>query len=199
MAIINLQKVVVFGGSFSPPTLAHVEIIERCLALPDADEVWLVPSSNRTDKHIAASPKDQLAMLEILVKTTFHGNKHLRVIDTELRRGIETETYDTYTEFLQQYPAFEFWFVFGTDSYRTIEDWLNGDWLANNLPVLLVERNGFSLPPSNNHVRHLASLSKEVAPVSSTNVRLATKRGKPILALVPQEIADYIQANRLFL
>ena len=61
------SKVVVFGGSFSPPTLAHTEIIARCLAVPGVDEVWLVPSGSRTDKNIAVTAADQLAMLKIVV------------------------------------------------------------------------------------------------------------------------------------
>ncbi len=184
-----------FGGSFSPPTLAHVEIIRRCLALPDVDEVWLVPSGNRTDKQISVSPGDQLAMLKLVMQDEYNNDKRLKLVDIELRRGIATETYDTYQEFLAQHPNTDFWFVFGSDSYATIRTWLNGDWLAQNLPVLLVERNGHALPPAAAHIRHLAPLPGRIAPISSTLVRAKLKAHEDIRQLVPGPVADYVEGG----
>lgn len=195
MAERKIKRVVVFGGSFSPPTLAHVEIIRRCLALPDVDEVWLVPSGNRTDKQISVSPGDQLAMLKLVMQDEYNNDKRLKLVDIELRRGIATETYDTYQEFLAQHPNTDFWFVFGSDSYATIRTWLNGDWLAQNLPVLLVERNGHALPPAAAHIRHLAPLPGRIAPISSTLVRAKLKAHEDIRQLVPGPVADYVEGG----
>jgi nicotinate-nucleotide adenylyltransferase len=185
--------VVVFGGSFSPPTQAHEAIVRQCLALAGFDEVWLVPSSDRTDKNISVPPQQQMEMLEILASDVFLGNPRLKINHTELKRGIATETYDTYQEFLRDYPATDFWFVFGSDSYATIRTWLNGDWLAQNLPVLLVERNGHALPPAAAHIRHLAPLPGRIAPISSTLVRAKLKAHEDIRQLVPGPVADYVE------
>ncbi|QQS18476.1 nicotinate-nicotinamide nucleotide adenylyltransferase [Candidatus Saccharibacteria bacterium] len=193
-----IQKVVVFGGSFSPPTLAHTEIIARCLAVPGIDEVWLVPSANRTDKNIAARPRQQLAMLELVVRDVFHGDSRLRILDTELRRGISTETYDTYQEFLRDYPEADLWFVFGSDSYATIGQWLNGDWLAEHLPVMIVPRNGVPLPRTSAIVQHLSPLSAQAAPISSTQVRSILALKSDASALVSTPIATYLKQNELF-
>jgi nicotinate-nucleotide adenylyltransferase len=192
------SKVVVFGGSFSPPTLAHTEIIARCLAVPGVDEVWLVPSGSRTDKNIAVTAADQLAMLKIVVKNVCNADKRLRIVDTELKRGIATETYDTYQEFLRDYPETDFWFVYGSDSYATIRQWLNGDWLSSNLPVMLVPRNGAPLPAAAKHILHVPDLPDALAPISSTTVRHRVTQKEAISSLVPTAVADYIKAHSLF-
>ena len=175
------SKVVVFGGSFSPPTLAHTEIIARCLAVPGVDEVWLVPSGNR-----------------IVVKNVCNADKRLRIVDTELKRGIDTETYDTYQEFLRDYPETDFWFVYGSDSYATIRHWLNGDWLAKNLPVMVVPRNNIPLPKTASNIQHLLPLSDYAAPISSTKVRTKLATHSDASTLIPAPIASYIKRNHLF-
>jgi nicotinate-nucleotide adenylyltransferase len=192
------SKVVVFGGSFSPPTLAHTEIIARCLAVPGVDEVWLVPSGSRTDKNIAVTAADQLAMLKIVVKNVCNADKRLRIVDTELKRGIATETYDTYQEFLRDYPETDFWFVYGSDSYATIRHWLNGDWLAKNLPVMVVPRNNIPLPKTASNIQHLLPLSDYAAPISSTKVRTKLATHGDASTLIPAPIASYIKRNHLF-
>ena len=196
--VCMMKKIVVFGGSFSPPTRAHVEIIRMCLQLPSVDEVWLLPSGDRTDKTISSAAKHQLAMLRLLVDSEFGSDTRLRVITTELERSIATETYDTYQEFLQEHPDTDFWFVYGSDSYATIRDWLNGGWLAQNLPVMIVPRNSVPLPPKNTHVKHLPALPRAVAPISSTKVRSTLSSNTNISSLVPPCIADYLEDNRIF-
>jgi nicotinic acid mononucleotide adenylyltransferase len=59
----NKRKILLFGGSFSPPTLAHEAIIAACLDMKDFDEVWVMPSGDRADKVIAIQDEDRLKML----------------------------------------------------------------------------------------------------------------------------------------
>lgn len=169
-----------------------------CLAIPGAREVWLLPSGNRTDKRIAVSPSEQLAMLKLIVAQEFDADTRLKIIDTELQRNIATETYDTYKELLRDYPETDFWFVYGSDSYATIRQWLNGEWLACNLPVLLVPRNSVPLPATQKHIKHLTALSKKAAPLSSTRVRQAAAAKKDVGQFVPAVIANYVQTRALF-
>jgi nicotinate-nucleotide adenylyltransferase len=198
MAERKIKRVVVFGGSFSPPTLAHVEIIRRCLALPDVDEVWLVPSGNRTDKQISVSPGDQLAMLKLVMQDEYNNDKRLKLVDIELRRGIATETYDTYQEFLAQHPNTDFWFVFGSDSYATIRTWLNGDWLGKQLPVIIIPRNGVGAPKESPHIRHLASLPSDIKSISSTTARETIRNHKDASLYIPDSVYCHIKDRGLF-
>ncbi len=192
------RKVIVFGGAFSPPTLAHEALLRQCLNLAEFAEVWLLPSGNRTDKRISASPEHQRAMLKILLKDVFKDNPRLRIDDRELRRGISTETDDTYRELLSENPNTDFWFFYGADSYVTIHTWQNGPWLSENLPVLIAPRNGAYLPSQNSHVRILPPVPNELRHVSSTAVREALQNGEAVSGSVSESIADYIRTHELF-
>ena len=193
------KTVAVFGGSFSPPTIAHEAILRQCAQLPEYDEVWLLPSGNRTDKTISVQPTQQLDMLHILLNDVgAETGSHIKIIDTEIRRGIATETYDTYQEFVTKYPTTKFWFVFGADSYATIGSWLRGSWLLANLPVLLVERHDMVLPPIDRHVRHLAPLLGDMSLVSSSLVRSMVNSKRGLHPFVSPSITRYIDDNKLF-
>jgi len=55
----------VFPGSFDPPTLGHLNIIERASGI--FDEVAVVVAENR-QKHYLFSAEERLEMMEIMVK-----------------------------------------------------------------------------------------------------------------------------------
>src|SRR5688500_12607443 len=98
------RSILVFGGSFSPPTLAHEEILRRCLSLPQFDEVWAMPSGDRLDKTIPAEDEDRLAMLEIVKTERFANNPRLHVSAFELELPQPTNTFDTLHWLRAQFP-----------------------------------------------------------------------------------------------
>jgi nicotinate-nucleotide adenylyltransferase len=192
------KRIIVFGGSFSPPTLAHEAIIRECLELPGYDELWLLPSGNRTDKNIAVTHSHQLAMLSLLKQVVFTDEPRIRIDEREVRRTIATETDDSYRELREQNPGVDFQFVYGADSYATIRLWQNGTYLANHLPVLIVPRPGSDMPAESAHVHHLKPLSPLIENISSTAVRNALQAGQNVDASVPAAIAGYLDTHNLF-
>lgn len=195
---MKTRTIIVFGGAFSPPTLAHEAILRQCLRLPDISEVWLLPSGHRTDKTISVTHDHQLALLQIERDVVFRGEKRLKIDDREIRRPLVTETDDTYRELQQAYPDTNFWFVFGADSYSTIRSWQNGDWLADHLPVLIAPRGNATLPAPKPNTMILPPMSNALQQVSSTTVRAELARAQPIDAYVSRPIGNYIRHYNLF-
>jgi len=64
------KKIAIFGGSFDPPTIAHIqcaaEVYNNC---KDVDEVWIVPCGDgRKDKTLKTSGYHRLEMLKLILK-----------------------------------------------------------------------------------------------------------------------------------
>lgn len=61
----------IFGGAFDPPTLAHMEIIEKLLSImnPGNDELYIFVSDN-DEKKYAAKAEDRVSMMEIALSHT---------------------------------------------------------------------------------------------------------------------------------
>lgn len=185
------QKILIFGGSFSPPTLAHEAIIARCLQLPGFDEVWVMPSGDRLDKTIPLHDDARLALLEIVKSERFADDPRLHISRFEMDTPGLTNTFDTWHALRQQSPEYDFWFVFGRDSYRTMPAWPHGDELRRVLSMVIFGDDAGEIPQAPN-VQYVV-LDAGLANVSATQVRTALAQGQPITRLVSAPVAGYLQ------
>ncbi len=189
-----MTEVIVFGGSFNPPTHAHAEVVKNCLEQPEIDEVWVMPSGARTDKAFSTTDQERMDMLHIMKNTVFRGDSRLVISDFELQLPRPTETYQTLGALGMAYPETKFWFAFGADAYRGMPAWENGQEMQDTLPMYLLPRDG-DIPPDAPNVRHLPPLRQET---SSTLAREAVVTQQPLEQFVPVAIAQHIQRQQLY-
>lgn len=196
-ALRNGQPVIVFGGSFSPPTVAHEAIIGACLALLGFAAVWLMPSGDRRDKVMSAGDEDRLAMLDVIRGERFHADPRLIISDFELRLPRPSETYQTVAALGRAYPRVVFWFVLGADSYRSMATpaWEHGTTLRYSLNLILVGRDDVPIP-ARSGMRAL-QVSLPVG-LSSTYVRERVRARQPLDGLVSGPVARFIQEHALY-
>lgn len=163
------KKAIIFGGAFNPPTRAHAQILQEVATFAEAtnQEVWLLPSGNRSDKTINTPSELRLKYLECLaldIETT----TPITIETMELYRQIPVETYDTVKELSETYPDYDLTWVFGADSTETMHTWQQGTWLLQNLNMLLIDRAGSTI---NTNVRHYHILNIHTPDISSTLLR----------------------------
>lgn len=195
--IILIKTILVFGGSFNPPTLAHQAIITACLALPKFDEVWVMPSGNRADKAISVSDDDRLQMLKIVKSESFANTPRLKVSDFELKLPRPTRLHRTVTELAKTYPHTTFWFAFGGDAYKSMALWYAADDFIKTLKIVVFTENDVPEAKTGNAI-HL-NIPKPFQQMSSTQVRQAFAAGTPVAAnWVAPAVRKYIAAHRLY-
>ena len=184
------NKVLIFGGSFSPPTLAHEAIIKQCLLLPNFDQVWVMPSADRPDKTMAMTIQDRLQMLELIKAKNFSGDPRLHVSDFELNLSRPTQTYRTVKELEKAYPATEFCFVFGMDAYKDMPKWPHGEELRKMLRMVIFDSSKKAASLGDNVIN--LKLNGELGDISSTQVRQALAAGQSLEGLVSKPVANYL-------
>lgn len=191
------RKIIVFGGSFSPPTLAHEAIIRACLALSGFDAVWVMPSGDRRDKSMTASDTDRLAMLGLMKRGRFHSDPRLIISDFELRLQRPTATYQTVAALQQAYPEAVFWFALGADSYESMitPAWEHGEELRQSLNIIVVGRIGMTLPGR----RGLLALPVDTHEgISSTVARARISSRRSAKGIVSEPVHRYIREHYLY-
>lgn len=193
-----MKQAIIYGGAFSPPTNAHQSILQACVDFANMNDasVWVMPSGNRTDKTIPVSTEHRLHMIGSLISSVDQKDVELRVEDIELCASGQTETYQTYLQLKGTYPDVQQVWVFGGDSIQTMKSWGNGEWLYNNLHMLIIERQGYELlelPP------HAEMVSVNTQEVSSTLVREHMSKKKDVSHLVPEHVHKTILSLGLFL
>ena len=111
------KRIVVMGGSFNPPTLAHYRLMKEAIAALDADIGFFVPVSDaylkRKMRHshppVVLSPELRVEMLRKMC-TDNRMKVCLKEIDT-----IQARTIPTMTELQEEYPDYELYFLMGSD------------------------------------------------------------------------------------
>lgn len=193
-------KVVIYGGAFSPPHVGHATAIEAIMRLFSCDEIWLMPTADRTDKTMTASGEHRIKMLEIMRDELFADSKvSIKLSSLELDRNKLTTTYDTKIELEEKYPNCEFYFLVGSDIVYDIESkWDYGKelWQKANL-VVLPRSCDFKLI---NNPPNVVSLKDNVAGVdiSSTFVRKLLIGGFNGIPYITKGVAEYIKKEGLF-
>jgi nicotinate-nucleotide adenylyltransferase len=175
--ILNFEKtVVLFGGSFDPPHLAHLALAQAARqALPQAQVVF-VPCRESPGKAppVAEGPV-RVAWLRLLLQ-----NEPFAIWETELQRSGPSYSVETLNEAHQLGATTDqlFWLV-GADAYASLPHWKDSEKLRALCRFLVARRPGAPLPqlaPQD----LLLELSE--IPHSSTQIRSVLARGE-----IPQE------------
>jgi len=179
-------RIGVFGGSFDP--IHHGHLIAAS-ALADAlalDEVRLVVARAQPLKQAGhgATAEDRAAMTELAVR----GDARLRADRSELSREGPSYTVDTLRAFHAREPGAELVLLLGSDAAIELPRWRESEAIPALARVEVFAREG--LAEGRRAVPHVD--------ISSTAVRERVRRGCSIRYWVPDAVADYIAAHRLY-
>ena len=186
----NPGRVVLFPGTWNPPTVAHVAIAR--VALSQADEVvWVLPRNLPHKNFEGAGFEQRSRMLETLARQ--HAGYSAAVSDGGLYAEIAGEARDYFGD-----PT-EIAVVLGRDAAERIAAWDYGepgvfdDFVRRHR--LLVAARGGEYEPAGDHKKRISTLPMESSwdEVSSSEVRRRIADGEDWRALVPPGIAGMVE------
>lgn len=208
MSIKHKKKIVIYGGSFNPPHVGHMIAIEAVLRNFKCDEIWVMPSSERLDKHIGVAGYDRVNMLKITLKEFFPPSSlklrrarktKIKISDLELLRPKLTTTYDTKMELERLYPRAEFYFLIGSELLWDIRyGWVRGNELWENANFLAISKPDTKVPPKLPPNIRLVDKDIVWVNISSTAVRNFIKKGYSGIPYIHAKVAAYIKKNGLY-
>ncbi len=198
--MILKKKIVIYGGSFNPPHPGHADTIKAILRFFPCDEIWIMPSSERSDKKIKISGKHRVQMLRLMIKKMFpRPEMPIKISAMELERPKLTTTLETKLELEQKYPDYQFYFLIGSELVKDIETrWVHGKELYRSANFLVLLRK--HAPLENNLPKNFVILSRDVvgSDLSSTFIRNLIAQEKSAAPYLMPEIAEYIKRHRLY-
>lgn len=193
-----MKKIGIMGGTFNPIHMGHLALAEHALDDCGLDEIWLIPTgcSYMKQNMDIVSGEDRLTMAELAVED----NSKIKCLDIEIKRSGYTYSYETLEQLNDEYPDYEFYFIFGADCLFTIETWKYPQRIFDNCSVIAAVRNGASVTEMEQRIaelkekfgakiRLLPFLNLEI---SSTDLRERIRLGKSVKYLVPDKVIDYI-------
>ena len=197
----------VLGGTFDPIHNGHIAAADAAQRALTLEAVTLVPSRippHRQDP-VGASGEDRYAMAA-LAAAERPGWTASRL---ELDREGPSYTYDTLVELRNQFPGTQIFFILGADAFAEIATWSRYPAVLDLANFVVVSRPGITLDSLHERVPSAfsprPSATTRVIPVetstpdvSSTEIRRRIRAGESLARLVPDAVARYIHAHRLY-
>ena len=199
------MKVMLFGGSFNPPHLAHQQMVAAVLKAGLADQVWYLPVGKHDFAKEVVSAEQRLEMLQLILPKLgepFFGQ--IGIEDCEIRYFETSYTATTLDYLSSRYPQHQFVFLMGSDNLEKFHLWYDQlgrdyQYLLDNYSVYVYPRVNYPLKPLYKNMIPLSQL--QAVAVSSTQVRKALSdqnQQVDLKHLLDQRIIDYIRKNNLY-
>ena len=112
----------VFGGSFNPPHLGHVQAVRAARELLGLDQVLVIPAAAPPHKAMPEGSPDPQTRLE-LTRLAMADLPWVQVLDLELRRAGKSYTSDTLRALAERYPGQPLYLIMGTDMFLSLHTW----------------------------------------------------------------------------
>ena len=206
-----MKKIVVMGGSFNPPTLAHEKLMEHSMRAINADLGIFVPSS---DKYVTR--KMSKAKRDNQVYSEYAREHMLNIICDKLGNCVVDPcefgddgrgyTYKTLCTIQQKYPDAELYFICGGDKLNIIPRWHSSEDLLRKFNFLVTARKEDNphnqIKNSNVLNRHrdkfvIIEQPDGIDEISSSELRkLINKNCRAVYDVCNTLVADYIKGLR---
>jgi nicotinate-nucleotide adenylyltransferase len=207
------MRIGLFGGTFDPIHLGHLDVAHAARRALGLDCVWMLPARlppHREVPHASAAHRFAMVALAVI------DQEGLLVSDLEMEARGPSYTMETLDRVDRTAAAkHERVLVTGADAFRDIRSWRGYPALLDRTHVAVVSRPGLPASAVRTLLPELGERMSEpsgsalgapkiflvdapTAPVSSTQVRRALAGGERIQGLVPAAVARYIERQGLY-
>ena len=182
----------IFGGTFDPPHVGHLLAAVDAVEQLTLDRLVFVPTATQPLKVgvVRATATQRLAMVRLLVGD----DARFEVDPIEIERSGLSYSVDTLAEYARREPVAERFFLVGADVVGTFDKWREPERVLSLARMVVLTRDDapVALPE-----RALPLRSRRVD-VSSTEIRARVAAGRSLHGFVPELVAAYIAAERLY-
>ena len=199
-----MARIGIYGGTFNPPHIGHMEAAKHSVTALGLDKLLLIPDRIAPHKVIpngTARAEQRLEMLRLAAR----GIEKAEVSEMELQRQGTSYTYLTILELREQYPDDELVLLMGTDMFLSFMTWKNPDVILANAALGVFYRGEKGEKEKINVMKtqmeaeghKIYLIQNPVVDISSTQLRrmLAFGCADPFL---PQGVGLYIREHGLY-
>ncbi|MBQ3257373.1 MAG: nicotinate (nicotinamide) nucleotide adenylyltransferase [Oscillospiraceae bacterium] len=198
------MKIALFGGSFNPPHLGHVEAARSVVSMVQPDRLLIMPTCVSPHK-IMAEDTPSPDVRKQLCELAFGEIEQAEVSDLEMRREGKSYTADTLAQLKELYPEDTLVLIMGTDMILSLETWYRPETIMELAEIAVLLRGVEEDERVRSHIAYLREtygaritlLEAGVYPAASTDVRNTLKQGGGS-ELLSEPVYEYIIRNRLY-
>jgi nicotinate-nucleotide adenylyltransferase len=192
----------ILGGTFNPPHVGHLVMVQEALSQLGLDRVVLMPVAQSPHKEALEDPGADVRLE--LCRLATAGDDRLEVSDLEIERGGASYTVDTLRALHDRVPEHALTFIVGGDMAYSLPSWREPEAILELARLAVAERLDLRreeiaerLGPLHSGDR-VAFFDMPRIDISSSAIRERVAAGRPIRYLVPDAVAEAIRDRRLY-
>jgi nicotinate-nucleotide adenylyltransferase len=195
-------RVGILGGAFNPPHLGHLILAQEAFVQLGLERVVFMPYGEPSHRVLEddPGPAARFAMCEYAVGA----DERFLVSRIEIDRGGPVYTVDTLRELRSRRLDDELFLILGGDQAASLGEWRSPEEVLSLAVVGVVERDEWRREEIVQRLGDLCAPDRlrffdmPRVEISSSLVRQRARAGKPIRYLVPDRVAEYVQAQSLY-
>lgn len=162
----NKKNIVVVGGSFNPPTIAHLHIASIAKEFTKAKKCIFLPVGDNYNKKGMIPSKHRLMMLQSVICT-----KSGDCIETyEIKCTSTPTTYQSLSYIKHKYgEENNYYFVMGSDNLKEVSKWENANELLDEFYLLTFKRADLDSDEIINQDLFLTKYTKKIITLNIAN------------------------------
>lgn len=185
----------ILGGSFDPPHVGHLLVASDAFEALALDRLIVVPAAVQPLKagRASATAAQRLAMVRML----FGDDPRFVVDPVEIGREGLSYSVDTLATFAEQYADAERFLLVGADVLPSFPRWREPERIVRLARLTVLQRGDGPVDLTGVPGSPLVLRTRRVD-VSSTEIRERVRTGHSIHGFVPEAVAAFIEAERLY-
>ena len=195
------RRVGIFGGTFNPPHIGHIEAAKAFVSDADLDELLIIPAFIPPHKEYLSSVgcDERLEMCRL----AFSDIEKTKISDIEIARGGKSYTYLTLQELSDE--DVELYLLCGTDMILTMDAWKNPDVIFSLCTICYIRRE--SLANITNMIEakckeYVECYNADILPIISDVIEISSSEirqgNKDISRYLKKEVLDYVIEKGLY-
>lgn len=215
------ERIGLFGGTFNPIHSGHLKAAQAAQRSCVLQKVLFIPSFIPPHKETSSvvSAAHRLKMVSMAIR----GYPGFSASSIEIEARGKSYSILTLEKIKKIYPRAFFYFILGIDAFLEIETWKEYERVLDQCDFIVISRKGHSLEEAKhvlgvsyrerivdlsetgsigadqNDKRNIYLLTFDALDVSSTAIRERLGKGLGIEGMVPHQVGEYIQKNKLYL
>lgn len=146
------ENVAIFGGSFDPPHLGHIAVIESLDKVQWIDKIIVIPSFHSPLKsQAAAAPEHRLEMLKICIIHSKY-KKKIEISKFEIEQVRPVFTIETLNHFKSKNTQNNYYLVIGSDHLFQFKKWVKFEDILRLHHIIIINRNNNTAQTLNNFI-----------------------------------------------
>lgn len=212
------MKVGIFGGSFNPPHMGHLNSLQTVLKKAGLHKIHVVPASQNPLKMPVEGPTPE-QRLEMTKQAVESWGPAFFVDNQEIVRGGKSYTIETIKELRKTNKADDLFLIIGIDKLDELEDWKDFTEILTEANLIVTSRPGLEFPQSKEELpkkiqklveefdfnfielktgRNIQFIHLQDVEVSSTELRKWLRSGRNVEKYIPLSVENYIKKHKLY-